>query len=93
MSKATQTKTKTPTTIQAKCISISGENITFEGGASLTTDSVDLARRFADELGGNARLSIYKDRVSVAKVCNMGVDFTPGQLEAMAGLINAVAEG
>ena len=76
-----------------KCISINGENITFEGGASLTTDSVDLARRFADELGGNARLAIYGDRVSVAKVCNMGVDFTPGQLEAMAGLINAVAEG
>lgn len=89
MSKEKQIKAKSPT---VKSISINGTNITFEGGASLTTDSVDLARRFADELGGNAKLSIYKDRVSVAKVCNMGVDFTPGQLEAMAGLINAVSE-
>jgi len=91
MSKEKQVKSsKTPL---IKSISINGEKISFEGGATLTTDSVDLARRFADELGGNARLSIYKDRVSVAKVCNMGVDFTPEQLEAMAGLINAVAEG
>lgn len=90
MSKEKQIKTRTPA---VKCISINGSNITFEGGASLTTDSVDLARRFAEELGGNAKLSIYRDRVSVAKVCNMGVDFTPGQLEAMAGLINAVSEG
>jgi hypothetical protein len=90
MSKEKQVKNRT---VNVKCISINGGSITFEGGASLTTDSVDLARRFADELGGNARLSIYKDRVSVAKVSNMGVDFTPGQLEAMAGLISAVAEG
>jgi hypothetical protein len=84
---------QTPKTPHVKCISINGQNITFEGGASLTTESVDLARRFADELSGNARVSIYGDRVQVAKVSNMGVDFTPGQLAAMAGLIDAVSEG